>query len=325
MKTVLGFLGLVTMGTFLLAGTSGCEVACAEDEEKKGTTCVAKSLTKFNGQPGQDSATWTAGGDITVDGVFGNIEVIADSPDNTVSVTFTPFSYRGHDQEADAIRDMEEALKTEAVESGGGVLVRSWREGTHGSSLGAQMVVHIPSSFDAKLIVINRGEGNVSSDLDFDVKLGSVGAAKALDVSTGSDLGACNIYGAPSVTQSDVHCGEHVWLRDVSDSVNVSTKFGAVIDEAIFIDFASISAGSGGTITSEDGDINLVLPAGNVFSIQAQSSEGGVVEVVNNPAECGVEVAAETSKTLSCGAGGPNYVVTAGVDSLGESNVKLEF
>ena len=326
MKTALGWLGLVTMGAFLLTASSGCEVACKDDEEKQGTTCIAKSLKRFTAnQPGNDSATWTPGGTITVDGVFGNIVVEATSADNTVNVTSTAFSYRGHDQEADAIRDMEEALKTEAVEDGSGVLVRSWREGTHGSSLGADLFIKIPSSFDGVLKVLNRGNGDVGSKGEFDLEVNSLGSAIALDVSTGSDLGKCNIHGAPSVTQSDVHCGSHVWLRQVTDSVNVSTTFGAVIDEAIYVEWASMSAGSGGTITSEDGDILLILPPGNTFSIQAQSSADGVVDVVNNPAECTVDEAAATAKTLSCGAGGPNYVVTAGTDSLGESNIKLEF
>jgi len=154
----------------------------------------------------------------------------------------------------------------------------------------------------------------------------SVGQGIALDVRTGSDLGECKIQAAASVTNSEVHCGDLVELWDVSDRVNVSTKDSNVIDDAISVRLAGVSAGSpGGTITSQDGTINLWLPFGQLFSVQAQSAADGLVNVNGTPAECSVAEAAATSKTLSCGTGGPNYVVTAGTDTLGDGDVNLHF
>jgi hypothetical protein len=327
MKTALGWLGIVTMGTFFLAGTSGCEVACAEDEEKKGTTCVAKSLTRYSGQDGTDDAVWTSGGDVTVDGVFGHITVNVGTHTGKVNVVFKPFSYRAHDDEGEAaaIRDMEEALKSDASENGSGVLVKTWREGTHGSSLGAQIEVTLPSDFNGKLIVNNHGDGNVSTQDEFDVDISGVASAPAIDVRAESDLGECNIQAASSVTSSEVHCGDFVGLFDVSDTVNASTSDSNVLDDAINIRFASITGGSGGTIRSEDGTISLEFPAGAVFSVQAQSAADGMVNVAGQPAECSIQEAAATSKTLTCGSGGPNYVVTAGAGTLGDGDVHLNF
>lgn len=325
MKTVLGWLGLVTVGTFLIAGASGCEVACAEDEEKKGTTCVAKSLTRFKGTDFNQEAAWQSGGTVHVEGVFGNINVVSGAAADAVKVTFKPFSYRGHDQEADAVRDMEEALKTEVVSDGaGGVVVRAFREGTHGSSLGAQMVVELPSGFDGRLEVNNKGDGNVSTAGDFDVDVDSVGGATSLDVRAGSDLSECVVAAAPSVTASEVHCGDRVELYNVADTVNVSTTDSNVLGDAIIVSIASISANGGGTITSADGTISLTLPSGGAYSVQAQSAADGLVNVTA-PADCSVNEAAPTSKTLACGAGGPNYVVTAGTSTLGDGDVNLLF
>jgi hypothetical protein len=282
MKTALGLLGLLSMGALLLASTTGCEVACSEDEEKKGTVCVAKSLTRFSGTPATEEAAWSTGGEVNIESVFGHVLVKTGAAD-TVKVTFEPFSYRAYDGEVDAQRDMTDSLKWEVVPNGAGVNVRTWREGTHGSSLGAQMTVELPSNFDGKVIVHNHGEGNVATHNEFDAKVDFVGAAKELDVRVESDLGECRVTGAASVTKSEVHCGDYAELTGVSDFVNVSTKDSNVLDDAIRVSLASISAAGGGTITSADGTIVLTLPSGGVYSYRAQSAADGMVNVTAPP------------------------------------------
>ena len=328
MKTALGWLGHLTMGTFFFAGTSGCQTACTEDEETQGTTCIAKSLTRFGGTDfdQQSETAWTSGKDVTVDGVFGKITVEAGSSDS-VEVHFAPFSYRKHDGEAEAIRDIEESLKTSiTTDASGAFIVRSSREGTHGTSLGTHMIVKLPAGFDAKLIVNNRGDGDVATQGEFDVVVDSVASATALDVRAGSNLGACTISGAPSVTASEAHCGDLVKLFNVSDFVNVSTSSSNVLNAAIELSIAGIAAGSGGgTIEAQDGDVVVTLPTAGVYSVQAQSAADGTVTVSGQPAECTVEEAAATSKTLACGAGGPNYTVKTGLASLGDGSVTLQF
>ena len=329
MKTALGWLGLVTMGTLLIAGTTGCEVACTENEEKQGTTCVAKSLTRYTGQEFTQEAAWQSGGKVDVSGIFGNVRVVAGDATDKVVVTFLPFSYRAHDQEEDAVRDMNEALKTEVVSDGqNGVIVRAFREGTHGSSLGAQMTVYLPAGFDAQLVVNNDGDGNVSTAEDFDVEIDSVVGATLLEVSAGSDLSECHVQGAPSVTSSKVHCGDFVELYNVSDFVEVTTDDTNVLDDAIIVSLASISANGGGSITSADGSIHVTLPVTGVYSVQAQSADDGMVNINGQPAECSIvesDPPDARSRTLACGSGGPNYTVTAGTSTLGDGDVHLSF
>jgi hypothetical protein len=327
MKTALSLLGLLSVGAFVLAGTTGCEVACTDDEETGGTKCESTSLTYFT-DPATEfdkSAAWSAGGTVTIDGEFGEITVSSGDAD-TVKAHFVPFSYRAYDKKDDAMRDIHEFVQGDVVANGAGADVSTWMaEGTHGSNAGAHIHVLLPPNFDGALVVKNRGGGSVSSHREFDVNISFVGQAKSLDVRTTSKLGDCRIAGAASVTSSEAHCGSLVQLHDVSDFVNVSTKFGTVIGKAIDVKLASVSAAGGGTLRSEDGSIVLSLPAAGTYSVQAQASAGGSVQVGGQPADCSLEVAAESSKTLSCGADGPNYAVTAGLDSVGDSNVELRF
>ena len=82
MKRAFYFLGIVLTSAFALSAATGCEVACAEDEQNQGGTCVAKSLTRFNGTDVSKSATWASGGTVTIDGVYGDIT----NPPNALGV-----------------------------------------------------------------------------------------------------------------------------------------------------------------------------------------------------------------------------------------------
>jgi hypothetical protein len=82
---------------------------------------------------------------------------------------------------------------------------------------------------------------------------------------------------------------------------------------------------AGGSISSEDGSIEVVFPPGGAFSVQAQSSEDASVDGEALDDVCEASVAAESAKSYTCGGGGPNYVVTAGTDSVGSSGVTLYF
>jgi hypothetical protein len=324
MKTALSLLGILSVGAFVIAGTAGCEAACTEDEETGGTRCEGKSLTYFT-DPATEinkSAAWSAGGTVAINGEFGKITVKSGAAD-TVGAHFVPFSYRAYDKKDAAMADLA-LVRGDVVANGDGVDVTGWVDGTHGSNTGAHITVTLPPNFDGALIVKNRGDGSVSSHKEFDVTVDFVGQASLLDVRTNSKLGDCRISGSASVVKSEVHCGSFVRLHGVSDFVNVSTRFGAVIGDAIDVKLASISSAGGGSLQSVDGSIVLSVPSGGVYSVQAVSSAGGTVQV-NPAADCSVEAAAETSKTLSCGTGGPNYTVTAGTDSVGDSNVTLNF
>jgi hypothetical protein len=325
MKTALGLLGLMSLlGT--LVATSGCEVACTEDEEKRGTTCIAKSLTRYVGDDRQASAEWQAGQSLTIDGVFGKIYVEQGSGTN-VEVTFKPFSYRAHDDEGKAAgqADINDAIKTSAVAEGGGVTVSVRREGERvGTASGAEIHLLLPAGFDGALNIRNRGNSSWSGKGEYDVSVKSVGQATRLDVAADSGVSDCVIYAAPTVTSSKVHCGSFVQLENVSDYVDIRTTFGAVTQDAVRLRIASISPGSpGGTVITEDGNIAATFPATGDYSIQAFSPQRGVVNV-DPVGHCTINETAPGSKTLNCGAPeGPNYALTAGQDTLGESDINL--
>lgn len=321
MKTALRSLGLLTFSAFLLAGSTGCEAACTDDPDTGGTTCTGKSLTKFTGDPVNKTAEWTPGTDIKIESNFGEITVIQGAS-NTVEVTYEPFSYRAHDAEPEARDDIALHFKTEEIGDANGVIVKHFRDGG-GSSLGANMTVKIPPNFDGKLWVTNHGNGDVSNDDGFDADVDFVGNAFALEVRANADIGSCHIQGAPSVKHSVVDCGDFVRLNDVSDHVNIRTRFGANTDDAVNFRIVSVSPDAPDSIIeTEDGTVAADFPATGNYSIQAHTTQG-VVSVGDT--SCGVQVASEGSKTVTCGSGGPNYVINAGKDSLGDSHVNLAF
>ena len=329
MKTALGWLALTT-AIALVPLTSGCEVSdCDEEtgaEQNNDGACVqAESLTRYVGDPIVKSSSYTAGASLSVEGHFGEVKVIGGAASDEVKVTFELFSYRGHTKEVEAREDIANHLKTDVTtDAAGAVLVKTWKEGESGSSLGANMVIELPTNFSGLLKVINYGNGNVATHREFDIDLDTVGGATSLDVHADSDLSDCFIDAAPSVTDSKVNCGGFVRLLNVSDNVFITTRSGTVIDDAVQLKLASVADGSSGEINTVDGTVAATFPLGGSYSIQAFSPEEGTVSV--DPATgCETQEAAPGSKTVTCGSGGPLYKITAGTDSLGESNINLKF
>lgn len=319
MKTIaFRTLGLLSLGLSLLSATTACEVACSEDEESRGGVCVAKSLTRYNGTPVSQSAAWSTGGSLTIDGVYGDITVAKGTAD-TVDVTFEPFSYRAHDAQDAAVREMNENLVLE-ITDGTNVTVKTGRNGGS-NGLGAKITVLLPAAFDGAVTVTNQGNGPINPG---DVKLDFVGTAPSVTL-TNKELGNCKLQGSATVTTTNVSCDGEVTVLDVADNVTINAT-GLNTDAAVTLRLASVSdTATGGSITSEDGHILLTLPSTGNYSVQATSPKEGTVDFGTPPAACNVAEASAASKTLTCSAGGANYVVTAGTDSLGESSVVANY
>jgi hypothetical protein len=328
MKTALGWLGSTVACFGLLALTSGCEVSdCSDEETDSNGTCIqAESQTRFvNPDSITDSTPWTSGTPVTIDGEYGHIVVRADAAGDAVSLDLEGFSYRGASKETEARAEIADNLKFSIGSDGTGVLVKTFTEGTHGSNLGANIIVHIPPSFDSELVIRNRADGSIGNFEEFDIDVDSAGAATLVDQRTDSDIGECDLLGGPSVVSTRMNCGNFVRVLDVSDNVTISTRSGTVLDDGVQLNVASVSASAtGGTVETEDGTIAATFPVGGNFSIQALAATQGNVSI-DAAAGCTVEEAAPGSKTVTCGTGGPNYVLTAGKDSLGDSNVNIRF
>ena len=307
---------VVALGLGSLVGTSGCELQKCETETGDQALC-AKSLKRYVGSDVTPAALpYTSGMDLTVDGMYGDINVV-EGTSGEVSVVFEPFNYRAHDAEEQARDEMENNLDLSFEDTGDAIVVTTGRhDATNG--LGAEIFIHLPPEFDGALVLANDSDGPLNPG---DIDAGYVGAAWSVDVSTNS-LGHCNIDGEASVISTRAHCDGTIVATGVSDDVDiVSTGF----KQNVNVVLRSVAgADAGGSITSSDGDISVSFPDGADFTVQAQASDDATVSASSLDVTCMAAVAAESSKSYTCGAGGPNFVVTAGTDG-GPSAVTLSY
>lgn len=288
---------LLAASTLALALSAiGCEVQCDENDETQGTTCIAKSLKKFEGTPTTKQAAWVSGGTVTIEGVNGKIDVVRGSA-GLVSATFTPFDYRAHDTpEADVVADIGTLSLTVEGDVGGvsgATRVKSAKGAA--STTGADVSVSIPPEFDGKLVVRqNNGETVIAF----------VGSASGVDLV--SDNGGCSVTGSATQATFVVNCDN------------------GGIDASL----SGVPAGASGTITSGNGDVNLHIPGSAKFFVQGTTGSTGMVDVGNAVAAgCAVLEAtppSDQARTVTCGsavAGDAQYVV--GAPDLGDIHLSF--
>jgi len=307
MTKALSSLAVLCLGISLLTGCEAqkCDVPVGDGDqgtEEQQTTegiCL-KSLKKFKGaNPIERSAAWLPGSPISIDGVNGQIEVVQGSS-NTVVATFHPFVIRAYDTSQDEILANLEHLEGTATGDAGGVSgaveVRSRRNGTVPSTLGADITVEIPPTFDGVLTV---HQNNGSTDIRFS------GSATAVNLN--SENGSSDVNVSPSATALDIF-GDNGGL-----SVNVP----------------AVPPGTESrTIHSGLGDVGLSfgsVPAGTKFSVMAFAPDG-VVDTGNaESAGCTlVQPVNPGSKTVRCnGATDADPVYKVNADDL--SDIALTF
>jgi hypothetical protein len=307
---------VVALGLGSLVGTSGCELQKCETEDGEEAFC-AKSLKRYVGTDVRPAALpYTSGMDLTVDGMYGDIHVV-EGTSGEVSVVFEPFNYRAHDAEDQARDEMVNNLDTYFDDTGDAILVTTGRRDAT-TGLGAEIFVHLPPEFDGALVLMNDSDGSINPG---DIDAGFVGAAWAVDVSTDS-LGDCTIDSEGSVVSTRARCDGTIVATGISDDVDIAST--GLNDEVSVVLRSVAGADAGGSIMSSDGDIDVAFPAGSDFSVQAQASDDASVAAASLDDACMAAVAAESSKSYTCGAGGPNFVVTAGTDG-GSSSVRLSY
>jgi len=288
---------------FLLATTlAGCEV-------------TAKTTERYEAEPQTEELDYQSGTDLFIDARNGTINV-EPGESGVVRVTFTPFTYRGYDEDDQAQAEMENSLTARAELTDAGIEVATLKEGGGSSSLGADIVVELPPEFDAGLF-IDQGNG--------DVDINTVGEAVELVVRN-DGVGSCRVEGAPSVVYTELWCSE-VSVEDVSDCVDIRADG---LNGNVFVSLAGISGTmpndhDESVIYTADGDIVLELPRDDAFVVEAQAfGDGGIVNEGPVPEACAVDDPAENAKTVTCGTG-PTIDVQAGVDDLGAGNVELRY
>jgi hypothetical protein len=308
---------LFALGTGSLVGASGCEVQSCENEEGESAVCF-KSLTRYIGAEIEpEPLPYAAGTNLTVNGNYGDI-TLEEGSAGEVSVVIEPFNYRAHDAEEQARDEIENNFDYSFEASGGAIVVTTGRhDATNG--LGAAVTVYLPPEFDGAIVLQNQSDGAVNPG---NITARFVGGATSLDMSTDS-LGDCYVSADGGILSTTAHCDGTVVAQFVSDHVDIESTG---LEGSILVTLSSVAGqNAGGSITSEDGSIEVVFPPGGAFSVQAQSTEDASVDGDALDGVCEASAAAETAKSYTCGAGGPNYVVTAGTDGVGPSGVTLYF
>jgi hypothetical protein len=287
----------------LLLSNTACEVEVA-----------AETTEKYLGPSSTQDIEWTSGQDLAVDSRNGNVNLeIGES--GSVIVLFEPFTFRGQDEEAEALAEMDTSLvKSVGLNESGDVFVYTQKDGPGSSSLGADMTIRIPPEFDAGIFIEQDGSGDVHID----------GVGEAIEIGVlAQGVSDCFIHGAPTVVNTRAWCGA-VLVDNVSGHIDVQADF---LNGNASVHMASVEpAGGDNIIYTEDGDIVLTLPADEGYNVQAWVVEGGgVVNTGNIPSDCEEVVAAEGSKTVSCGEG-PTFDLQAGLDVVGDPvNIELRY
>jgi hypothetical protein len=273
--------------------------------------CTAQTLEEFEGEPIALAVNYTPGQAMKVTGLNGEIRFEDGGRAGEVHVLFKPFTFDGYDKEEEAREAIENDLHVALAEDNEGA-VHAAVDKDGGGSLGAHVIVSLPPEFDDLIHIANR---NGQVDVEY------VAGATSLWVHN-RGAGDCLIAGQPSLRDTNVVCGFDVRVTDVADKVQVRSE--GIGD--VMVSIAAVAAGSGGgDIRADNGEVNLTVPASTSdFSVQAAAYGGGVVNAPAAPSGCQLQVAAENSKTLSCGAG-PNFTVIAGDENSLSYDVNLAY
>jgi hypothetical protein len=326
MRTVFASFSLLALGAALVAG-SGCKNTCSSNDQ--GSQCTSKSVTEFRGTAVDKDIGYSAGQNLSIDTVYGNVTVVGGGTSGNIHVTFQPFDYEGYDEESLAQNNMNSGLDL-GVDGTTDVKVTAARNSSVSTNgLGSGITVTIPNDFNGTITVHNHGSGPLANqDKQFDVNVSAVGAATAVTVVNDSDLGDTFVTGNTGVTNTSVTAHEVVTVTGVADTVNITTDGTGLGDPGVVLSIASISPNAaGGTITSQEGGIQATFPATGDYAIQASAPQGKVNEGTP-PGSCNVQTAADTAKTVTCGASGPIYKLTTnGVndDVFQEGNIDLTY
>lgn len=312
MRTLLSAVSVFSVcASSLLLG--GCEVSDCKTDDGEDAKC-AESLKAFEGGETVETIPYVDGASVTINGKYGDIAILSGDA-GEISTTFKPFNYRGHSQEDDARRELEENLDLgfESDDDGNVTITTDRHDATNG--LGSHITVRLPPEFNGVLILENEGDGVINQGL-IDVKF--VGEATTLNV-TNHGLQQCTVLRGeddePSIvsnlTDVNVRCEADIMVRGVSDNVvvrSVSPSF----HSNVVVEIVSISAdATGGSIIGENSHVQVTLPAAGDYDVVASASGEGAHLSRVETGECEAPVSDDVELQLTCGVGGPVYEIAA--------------
>jgi hypothetical protein len=324
MRTLLSAVSVFSLGiSSLLLG--GCEVTDCKTDEGEDAKC-AESLKAFEATESVETVPYVDGANLTINGLYGDIAILPGSA-GKLTTTFKPFNYRGHDQEEDARRELEENLDLRVdhdLDGTGDVTITTDRhDATNG--LGSHITVRLPPEFNGILIVENEGNGVINQGL---IDVQSVGEATTLNV-TNHGLDRCNVLRGeddePSIVSNlndvNVRCEADIFVRGVNDNVvvrSVSPPF----HSDVRVDIVGVSPDAiGGSIIGDNSNVQVTFPVMGDYDVVASAGDGASMSRVE-PGECEASPFDYAGISLTCGAGGPTYEISAtGVDDASRINV----
>jgi len=248
--------------------TQGCLVTCEEQEAEDGSTktvCTGESLTRYNGSDDSRTLSYSDGLNLAVTGINGGIDVQSGSGDDVV-VTFKPFTMRPDGESDQAKVEMEDNLVLTATDDGSITVSVSKASGSS-STLGADIVVTLPSSFNGAVVVDqNNGSTDVSlggaspSSVDIRSDNGSVDLSMSGDTSSATTVHTDNgsldlsgVHGELNITQGNgVDCNVSVSAWSTEDGNITCDSLGSNISIASGLS-GSVQVVSGGVITDSVG------------------------------------------------------------------------
>ncbi len=323
-------LALSAFSLSLLLAASGCETSNCETEEGNNAVC-AESLKKFTvaGAEQTIEVDYEPGRDLVVDNIKGTIHVNEGLDAGKISITFEPFTYRGHSKDAEAKDEIENKFSAsfEWSEDDEAYIARTDRGSGSSDELGAEITVNLPPEFDGALRVVNQGGGELNPG---DVIVNFTALSPSVELENKSSVGDCDLDGSATVTMTRAKCGGNIEIRGISDNVEVvSTGLETGLD--VLVQFASISDdATGGSIKSDDGQVDVIFPGPNEddelpnFSVDASTGEGAI-SVYDLRDDCESD-GDDAAQSFVCGEGGNAvYTIQAGLDGVGDAPLNLDF
>lgn len=276
----------------LLVGLFGvASQGCIVGECKSGQeNCIQiQAATIWEGTPVTRTLTYTAGKNIRVDGVNGQVTLIRGTSTSQISVKFTPFSIRAGDEETLAQQDMQKDLILTTTDTAASeVLIQTDRTANGSGGLGADIEVTLPSGFDGG-VEVDSGNGSIDADLS-----GGNAAFTTMNIPGAGDITVVGASGKLSITGP---FGVDVQIQNWS-AVDASTILG-------------------------DRDMTIRIAPGLSGQIEAISGASGVVTGPTDTAWTETATAPNHKSFVFGTNGATAPVLSASIDSFTFANITI--
>ena len=270
---------------------AACEIQECDDEVTGADGVCLKSLKRFEGTSVTQYAEYTTDLDLVFDSPNGDLRIVRGSRDDRVEVTFEPFVLRAHDTPREEAEAELDELEVSLGQSGRAMFVDVRRPSGARGTLGADVLIALPTGF-ASILDVDQNNG--------DTRIDFLGDAPSLILT--SDNGDCDV-----VTGSAEHISVHCDNGDLSAQV------------------LGVAHQTGSGFSTGNGSIELSFPHDGRFSVQAQALAGGRV-TSELPESCSLNSASDSAKTASCnGATELDPIYSAIADGTGLADVVLTF